>query len=258
MSDKVSWDKNDQIAIVTFNQVTIDPAFIKDFHSKMDEMEKDDEVRVIVIKGAAGHIFFAGYDIGLMLQGENVDPSYLSGKTFEVQQLVNRVEYCPKPVIAVVDGYAAGGGCEMVLACDIVYASDKAMFGTPEVKIGLIPAAGGTIRLPRQVGKHRAMEMILTGRMYTAQQACTMGIVNQVFSQEKLLEKALKTAKSIANNAPLAVRAAKASIVQSMTLLDKQFEVITVEENVKCLQSSDIKEGAQAFMENRKPQFKGK
>jgi len=102
------------------------------------------------------------------------------------------------------------------------------------------------------------MEMILTGRMYTAQQASDMGIVNQVFSQEKLLEKALKTAKSIANNAPLAVRAAKASIVQSMTLLDKQFEVITVEENVKCLQSSDIKEGAQAFMENRKPQFKGK
>ena len=146
----------------------------------------------------------------------------------------------------------------MILACDIVYASDKAMFGTPEVKIGLIPAAGGTIRLPRQVGKHRAMEMILTGRMYTAQQASDMGIVNQVFSQEKLLEKALKTAKSIANNAPLAVRAAKASIVQSMTLLDKQFEVITVEENVKCLQSSDIKEGAQAFMENRKPQFKGK
>ncbi len=258
MSDKVSWDINDHIAIVSFNQVTIDADFIKDFHSKMDEMEKDDEVRVIVIKGAAGNIFFAGYDIGLMLHGENVDPSYLSGKTFEVQQLVNRIEHCPKPVIAVVDGYAAGGGCEMVLACDIVYASDKAMFGTPEVKIGLIPAAGGTIRLPRQAGKHRAMEMILTGRMYTAQQACTMGIVNQVFNQEELLEKALKTAKSIANNAPLAVRAAKASVVRSMTMLDKQYEVITVEENVKCLQSSDIKEGAQAFMENRKPQFKGK
>lgn len=258
MSDKVSWDINDHIAIVSFNQVTIDADFIKDFRSKMDEMEKDDEVRVIVIKGAAGNIFFAGYDIGLMLHGENVDPSYLSGKTFEVQQLVNRIEHCPKPVIAVVDGYAAGGGCEMVLACDIVYASDKAMFGTPEVKIGLIPAAGGTIRLPRQAGKHRAMEMILTGRMYTAQQACTMGIVNQVFNQEELLEKALKTAKSIANNAPLAVRAAKASVVRSMTMLDKQYEVITVEENVKCLQSSDIKEGAQAFMENRKPQFKGK
>ncbi|HQA07825.1 MAG TPA: enoyl-CoA hydratase/isomerase family protein [Syntrophomonadaceae bacterium] len=258
MSDKVSWDINDHIAIVSFNQVTIDADFIKDFHSKMDEMEKDDEVRVIVIKGAAGNIFFAGYDIGLMLHGENVDPSYLSGKTFEVQQLVNRIEHCPKPVIAVVDGYAAGGGYEMVLACDIVYASDKAMFGTPEVKIGLIPAAGGTIRLPRQAGKHRAMEMILTGRMYTAQQACTMGIVNQVFNQEELLEKALKTAKSIANNAPLAVRAAKASVVRSMTMLDKQYEVITVEENVKCLQSSDIKEGAQAFMENRKPQFKGK
>ncbi|NLU46597.1 MAG: enoyl-CoA hydratase/isomerase family protein [Syntrophomonadaceae bacterium] len=257
MSEKVSWEKNDQIALVTFNQVTIDADFIKDFHRKMDEMEQDGEVRVIVIKGAAGHIFFAGYDINLMVQGENVDFSYLSGKTFEVQQLVNRIEYCPKPVIAVVDGFAAGGGCEMVLACDIVYASDKAMFGTPEVKIGLIPAAGGTIRLPRLAGKHRAMEMILTGRMYTAQQACAMGIVNQVFSQEELLEKALKTAKTIAGNAPLAVRAAKASIVQSLTLLDKQFEVITVEENVKCLQSSDIKEGAQAFVENRKPRFKG-
>ena len=257
MSEKVSWEKNDQIALVTFNQVTIDADFIKDFHRKMDEMEQDGEVRVIVIKGAAGHIFFAGYDINLMVQGENVDFSYLSGKTFEVQQLVNRIEYCPKPVIAVVDGFAAGGVCEMVLACDIVYAPDKAMFGTPEVKIGLIPAAGGTIRLPRLAGKHRAMEMILTGRMYTAQQACAMGIVNQVFSQEELLEKALKTAKTIAGNAPLAVRAAKASIVQSLTLLDKQFEVITVEENVKCLQSSDIKEGAQAFVENRKPRFKG-
>ena len=258
MSDKVSWDKNDQIAVVTFSQVTIDADFIKDFHAKMDEMERDDEVRVIVINVAEGMICFGGYDFGLMLHSEAVDPSYLSGKTLEVQQFVNRVEYCPKPVIAVVDGYAAGGGCELILACDIVYASDTALFGTPEVKIGLIPAAGGTIRLPRQAGKHRAMEMILTGRMYTAQQACTMGIVNQVFSQEELLEKSLKTARSIAKNAPIAVRAAKATIVQSMTILDKRSEVITVEENVKCLQSSDIKEGAQAFMENRKPLFKGK
>lgn len=193
-----------------------------------------------------------------MTSGDVIDPSYLSGKSREVQQLVNRIEYCPKPVIAVVNGYAAGGGCEIVLACDIVYASEKALFGTPEVKIGLIPAAGGTIRLPRIAGKHRAMEMILTGRMYTAQQACNMGIVNEVCSQEELLEKALKTAGSIAKNAPIAVKAAKASIVQSMTLLDKQFELYTVEENVKCLQSADIKEGATAFLENRKPVFTGK
>lgn len=258
MADKVSWEIIEKIAVISFNQVTIDPGFIHDFHSVMDEIEKADEIRVVVIKGAAGKIFFAGYDIGLLNSGDATDESWLNGKTLEVQQLMDQVEHCAKPVIGVVDGYAAGGGCEMVLACDIVYASERALIGTPEVKIGLIAAAGGTIRLPRMVGKHRAMEMTLTGRMYTAQQACAMGIVNEVFDHEELLEKALKTANAIARNAPIAVRAAKASMVQSMTLLDKQFELFTVEENLKCLQSTDIKEGATAFVENRKPVFEDK
>ena len=258
MSEKVSWEKNEKIALIEFKQVMIDPAFINDFHSVMDEIETNDDVRVIIIKGAPGKIFFAGYDIGLLNSGDAADTSWLKGKTLEVQQLMDRVEFCSKPVIAVVDGYAAGGGCEMVLACDIVYASERAMIGTPEVKIGLIAAAGGTIRLPRLVGKHKAMEMTLTGRMYTAQQACTMGIVNEVFDHEELLEKALKTAKTIARNAPIAVRAAKATMIHSITLLDKQFELFTVEENLKCLQSADIKEGATAFMENRRPVFRDK
>ncbi len=257
MADRVSWEKEEHIGLVSFGQVMIERAFIDDFHRVMDEIDADNEVRVAVIKGAPGKIFFAGYDIGLMTAAEGVEASYLNGKTVEVQQLIDRIENCSKPVIAVVDGYAAGGGCEMLLACDLVYASERALIGTPEVKIGLIPAAGGTIRLPRMVGKHRAMEMILTARMYTAEQANQMGIVNQIFAHEELQEKAMKIANVIARNAPIAVRAAKASVVKSMTCLDKQYELITAEENLKCLTSADIKEGANAFMENRKPDFKG-
>lgn len=256
MANKVSWNKIDKIAVAAFSQATVDSEFIHDFGIVFDEIEKDNEIRAVVITGAKGKIFFSGYDIRLL--GKDTEASQLNGKTLEVQGLMNRVEKCIKPVIGVVDGYALGGGCEMVLACDIVYASERSIFGTPEVKIGLIPAAGGTIRLPRQVGKHRAMEMILTGKMYTAAQAREIGLVNEVFHDEELWNEAMKIANLIAENAPIAVKAAKLSMVSSMNLLDKQFELITVDVCAECLQSDDIKEGVAAFEKKRKPDFKGK
>lgn len=256
MANKVSWEKNGRVAVISFRQATVDPEFIADFCALMDEIENNEEIRVAVIAGAKGKTFFAGYNIGLL--AGNQDVSYLIGKTLEVQGMMDRVEQSSLPVIAVVDGYALGGGCELVLAADIVYASERSLFGTPEVKIGLIPAAGGVIRLPRQVGKHKAMEMIMTGKMYSARQACAMGIVNEVFSEDKLWEEALAAANLIADNAPIAVRAGKASVLASINLFDKQFELITAEECSKCLTSQDIKEGAAAFAAKRKPDFKGK
>ncbi|MGE5423540.1 MAG: enoyl-CoA hydratase/isomerase family protein [Ignavibacteriales bacterium] len=256
MAEKVNWEKIGRTAVITFKQVTVDPEFIEDFCSVMDEIENQKNIRVVVIAGAKGKIFFSGYDIGLV--SKNLEISYQKGSTLEVQRLMNRVEHCVLPVIGIVDGYAVGGGCELLLACDLVYASERAVMGTPEVRIGLIPAAGGTIRLPKQVGKHRAMEMILTGKLYSAKQASEMGIVNEVFHHDELWDEALKIANIIADNAPIAVKAGKYNVVSALTLLDKQMELITVDACIECLRSEDIKEGAAAFVEKRKPHFTGK
>lgn len=256
MSDKVSSKAIGAVAIVTFHQPTVDPDFIKSFCHLMDEIEGDDNIRVIVISGAKGKIFFSGYDIRLLLGVTDI--AVAKGSALEVQRLMDRVEYCKKPVIGVVDGYALGGGLELLLACDLVYSSERAKFGTPEVKIGLIPAAGGVIRLPRQIGKHRAMEMILRGKVFTAREVQEMGIVNEIFNHDELIEEALKIANSIAENAPVAVNVAKECMVASQGLLDKQLELLVAEACAQCLLTEDINEGALAFVEKRKPQFTGK
>lgn len=250
-------EKEGRIGWITLLQPTITPELIREFHRIMDSLEQDEEVWVIIIKGSGGKMFFTGYNLNLMLGGEpNI--GNLKGAVLDVQSLMDRVEHCIKPVIAAVDGFALGGGLELVMACDLVVASTRSMFGLPEVRVGLIPAAGGTMRLHRHVSKHRAMEMALTGRMYKAEDAYNMGLVNKVVEPEAVIEEAKKLALEIASNAPIAVRAAKATTVFGHTLFDRQVEHFTVEETLKCLVSQDLQEGVKAFIEKRKADFKNR
>jgi enoyl-CoA hydratase len=218
----------------------------------LDAFEADPQVRVVVLTGDE-RAFAAGADIGEfagvtpvgMLEGPR-------GKRWD------RIRAFPKPLIAAVSGYCLGGGCELAMACDLIVASETARFGQPEINLGILPGAGGTQRLPRAVGKHRAMEMILTGRHITAQQAYEWGLVNRVVPPEALMDEAYALAREIASKAPVAVRLAKAAVLRSM---DTPLDVgLDYERRLFALAfgTEDKEEGVRAFLEKRKPVFQGR
>jgi len=218
----------------------------------LDDFEADPEIRVVVITGN-DRAFAAGADIQ-EFQGMTA-LKMLGGHRPLAWERIRRF---PKPLVAAVSGYCLGGGCELALLCDLIVASETARFGQPEVNIGIIPGAGGTQRLPRVVGKHRAMEMILTGRHITAQEAHAWGLVNRVAPVERYLEEALALAREIASKAPVAVRLAKEAVLRSM---DTTVEVgLEYERRLSALVfgTEDREEGVRAFLEKRKPVFQGR
>jgi len=218
----------------------------------LEELDKDEEVRVIILTGS-GRAFAAGADLAEMSQLTPVD--LMLGRRFE---LWDRIRKISKPMIAAVGGYCLGGGNELAMTCDIIIASEAATFGQPEVNVGIIPGAGGTQRLIRVVGKYKAMEMILTGKSISADEAYRVGLANRVVPPESLMDEAKKIAADIASKPPISVRSAKEAILkaQDTTLeagLDferKAFYMLFATE--------DGKEGMRAFLEKRKPNFKGK
>jgi enoyl-CoA hydratase len=216
------------------------------------EIEADDEVRVVVLHGA-GRGFCAGADIKAMAEGE------LSGMLVQqMTALCTQLESLSKVSIAAVHGYATGGGCEMALACDLRLAADSAHFGLPEVKLGLLPGAGGTQRLPRIIGAGRAKWVMYTGEFVDAETALQWGLVNQVFPVDQLLEEAGKVAQTLLERPPLALRLIKSCIgVGSQTDLRSGLEY-----EARCIQileaSEDAQEGLKAFIEKRAGNFKGR
>lgn len=218
----------------------------------LQELDEDSEVRCIVITGN-DRAFAAGADIHEMAQATPVE--MLAVDQFQKWDLIKRLK---KPLIAAVSGYALGGGCELAMLCDIIIASETAQFGQPEIKIGVIPGAGGTQRLVRAIGKSRAMEYILTGKFFSAQEAATWGLVSKVYPVELYFEEALNLAQEIASMPPVAVQLAKQSVL-------KAFEV-SLEEGLQyerrnfylLFATEDQREGMQAFIEKRPPQWKGK
>ena len=253
------YEKTDNIGVLTINRPdklnAISNELTEELKQLLDEIEKDEELRVMVITGAGDKAFVAGADIK-----ELVDRDALVGRKVSRtrQDLFFRIENLPAPVIAAVNGYALGGGLELAIACSIRICSEKAQFGAPEVKLGIIPGDGGTQRLPRLVGLGRAMEMILTGDFIDALEAYRIGLVNKVVPHEELMDSAMEMAKKIAQRPPLAVRYAKEAVNRSQEgdsvsgyALESYLHALT------CT-TEDKKEGVSAFLEKRKGDFKGK
>jgi len=246
----------DAIGIVQLNRPKVLNALnfelMSELVSGLEELDRDEAVKVIILTGGE-RSFAAGADLAEMSQAKPVD--LLLGRRFE---LWDRIRKISKPIIAAVNGYCLGGGNELAMNCDIVVASETATFGQPEVNVGIIPGAGATQRLPRVVGKYKAMEMILTGKSISADEAYRIGLVNHVVPPESLMDEAKKIATDIASKPPISIRSAKEAILkaQDTTLeVGLEFERKTF---YMLFATEDGKEGMKAFLEKRKPTFIGR
>jgi len=216
------------------------------------ELDAEEETRCIVLTGNE-QAFAAGADIKQMAGRTATDMVKID--QFSKWDQIRRVK---KPIIAAVSGFALGGGCELSMICDMIVASESAQFGQPEIKIGVMPGAGGTQRLTRAVGKVRAMEMVLTGKFISAEEAKAAGLVNRVVPKELYLQEALKLAAEVASMSPLAAQAAKEAILKSFDTNIEEGLLFERKNFYLLFATEDQKEGMQAFIEKRKPDFKGK
>ena len=254
----IIFEVKDGIAIITFNRPEVlnalNDKLLKELSHALDEIAENEDIRALILTGAGEKSFVAGADIKEIATFDALD-----AKSFAQtgHSTINKFENLPIPVIAAVNGFALGGGCEIALVCDFIYASENAMFGLPEVNLGLIPGMGGTQRLPRLVGKNMAKEMIFTGKMIPAAEAKTMGLANRVCSQEQLMDEAVKTAKTIASRGKVSLRTAKQAINNGMNVDLTTGCSIEIDAFALCFTSPDAKEGASAFLEKRTPDFKG-
>lgn len=246
------------IATIFFNRPkalnALNNALFDELNIALDEVRENTDIKVLILTGAGDKAFVAGADIA-----ELSKMSPLEGKTFsrKGQKVFSKIEALPIPAIAAVNGFALGGGSEAALACDFIYASENALFGLPEINLGLIPGFGGTQRLARIVGVNRAKEMVFTGKNINAQAALEYGIVNKICETDTLMDDVLKTANIIASKGRVALRSAK-EVIQSGLNADLETGC-RIENNVFGLNmaSIDAKEGTCAFLEKRKPVFKG-
>ncbi|MDT4841397.1 2,3-dehydroadipyl-CoA hydratase [compost metagenome] len=210
------------------------------------------DTRVIVLTGGDS-VFAAGADLG-----ELVEASVLQVYERHVERYWQAISHCSKPVIAAVNGYALGGGCELAMHCDLIVAGVSARFAQPEIKVGVMPGAGGTQRLLRAVGKFQAMRMLLTGCIVPAERALTMGLVSEVVADEETLPRALALAWSIAGMPPLALAQIKEVVLAGMDMPLEQALALERKAFQLLFASRDQKEGMQAFLEKRKPEYHGK
>jgi enoyl-CoA hydratase len=251
-------ERRDRVAIITINRPdkrnALNIKTREEGAALIEELRNDESINVLVLTGAGDKAFIAGADI-----------AEFAGRTAHMQRdvmvqrsLFNAVDTFPKPVIAMVNGYCLGGGCEIALACDIRIASENASFGQPEINLGIIPGGGGTQRLTRLVGEGKAMEMILSGQIIDAKTAFDIGLVNHVVPADQLRAKTLELANTIAEKAPIAVRMAKEAVkIASRSSLDEGLRR-EVDLFALCFATEDKDEGVAAFLEKRKPVFKGK
>lgn len=246
------------IATLTFNRPkalnALSTALLAEFALALEAIGKDTSIRALILTGAGEKSFIAGADIS-----EIATLSPLGAKAFAQagQEAISTLQALTIPVIAAVNGFALGGGCEMALACDFIYASDKALFGLPEINLGVIPGFGGTQRLPRLIGANRTKEMIFTGRHLSAAEAKEIGLVNRVCPPDELMTAALETARLIAAKGKVSLRAAKQAINQGLNVDLATGLALERDAFALCLASSDAKEGTSAFLEKRKPTFSG-
>lgn len=250
-------EKKDNLLTITINRESklnaLNAKTLGEIKAAFQDAYDDDSVRVIIITGKGSKAFVAGADIS-----EIKDLNELNARKFseEGQEIFQSIESCPKPVIAAVNGFALGGGCEIALACHIRVASENAKFGLPEVSLGIIPGYGGTQRLPQLVGKGIANELILSGDMITAQRAYEIGLVNHVVQQDELMAKTVELANKILNKAPLAV----SHVIDCTNASFSNNSGYQTEANAfsSAIKTEDFVEGTSAFLEKRKAKFSGK
>ncbi len=249
-------EREPPIATITLNRPRVlnalSPELIGELTSALGELDDDGEVRAVVLTGGE-RVFAAGADIGDMAERTPVE-QLLRDQTGRW----SRITGFTKPLIAAVNGYALGGGCEVALMCDLVIAGDTARFGQPEVNLGIIPGGGGTQRWPRVAGKHVAMEAVLLGTQISAQRAYELGIVNKVVPAERTIDVARRTAREVAAKPPLAVRLGKESVNKALETPLAEGLAVERKNFYFLFASEDQKEGMRAFLEKRKGVFKGR
>lgn len=252
-------DKKDFIATVTVNREkamnALNPDVLGEIRSCFDALSEDHEVRVVVITGAGEKAFVAGADIAAMSKMTPPEAAEF-GKLGHAA--LGAIDRCRKPVIAAVNGFCLGGGMELALSCDFIYASEKAKLGLPEVGLGLYPGFGGTQRLGRLVGKNIAREIIFTARILSAQEALGLGIVNRLCKPDELMATVMATATEIGRKGPVAVQAAKKVIHDGFDRSLKEGLQLELDDFPKLFSTEDVKEGLGAFLEKRQAFFKGK
>jgi len=254
----VLYEKKGSVAYVTVNRPKVLNALNtppwSELKTAFEDARDDAAVRGVILTGAGDKAFIAGADINELAQAAAFKAQQLSRFG---QQVLDLIENLGKPVIAAVNGFALGGGCETAMACTIRIAVETAKFGQPEVMLGLVPGGGGTQRLPRLVGKGRALQLILSGEMITAQEAYRIGLVNEIVPAAGLIQRAEAILMKIAANAPIAVKFALEAANKGMETSQSEGLLLEASYFGLCAATEDKKEGTTAFLEKRAPQFRG-
>lgn len=253
----IQFETRDRIAFITINRPEVSNALdlqtVEELHSVISEIAQDESIGVAILTGAGDKVFVSCADIRDIRARNKQDA--LKGIN---SRLFKAVEDCDKPVIAAVNGFALGGGCELALSCDIRLCSENAKFGLPETSLGILPGAGGMYRLPRIVGMGIAKELILTGEAIDAARALQIGLVSRVVPREQLMNAAGEVAEKILSRGPLAIRLAKRSLNMMVHLSTEEAMALESYAQGILFESDDKMEGTSAFLEKRKPKFKGK
>jgi enoyl-CoA hydratase len=252
------FDVADGIARVTINRPdklnALNATVIAELDEAVERIGTESDIRAVLLTGAGTKAFVAGADIGEIAGQGAVDGE---ARSLAGQRMMRRLEQCGKPVVAAVNGFALGGGCELAMACHLRIASESARFGQPEVKLGIGPGYGGTVRLPRLVGRGRALELLLTGAMIDAQEAWRIGLVNRVVPGDQLLPECEQLLRTILENGPLAVRACLALVDAALDVpLDQGLRLEAVTFGLLSA-TADMREGTAAFLAKRKAAFTG-
>src|SRR5436190_6756283 len=248
---------DNSICVITVNRPdklnALNKEVFKDLNAVIDDVYRNPEIKSAIITGWGNKAFVAGADISEFLE---LDPSEATELSARGHKVFDKIENCPKPIVAAVNGFALGGGCELALACHFIYASENAKFGQPEVNLGLIPGYGGTQRLTQLVGRNIAMELLMSGNMISAKEAMDYGIVNKVVQQDDLLTTTKAILGIIQTKAPFAV----SKIIECVNNFDhtQQGYDFEMKKFSECFATDDMKEGTAAFLEKRKAEFKGK
>jgi len=256
--ENIVYEVKEGIATITFNRPkalnALNGALLAELSQALDEIAADEDIRVLILTGAGDKAFVAGADISELATFDSLKAKAFGRRGHDI---INKLQQLPIAVVAAVNGFALGGGTEISIACDFIYASENAKFGQPEINLGVIPGFGGTQRLPRLIGTNMAKELIYTGKMITAAEALQLGLVNKVVPHDSLMAEVLKTAGVIASKGKVSLREAKQAINKGMDVDLASGCGIEIDAFALCYASPDAKEGTSAFLEKRQADFKG-